>query len=101
MKPYFNTTYVQGVARPGPPQHIQAGGNPLAALLAIGSALKAIKPFTHAKTLLESHVGEKGKKSTAYKIGHGIASVGSSIGIGHTKKANKKKRKSSTSKRKK
>ena len=71
--------------------NVQAGGNPLAALLAVGAALKAIRPFGHAKNLLEDQVGDKGKKSTAYKIGHGIASVGNSLGIGHKKQRAKKK----------
>ena len=91
---FQNTAFVQGVPRQtGAGTHhrrrkhtAQAGGNPIAALIAVGTALKAMKPFSHGKTLLENVVSEKGKKTLGYKIGHVIASVGSSLGLGHKKK---------------
>lgn len=64
--------------------NIQAGGNPIAVLAGIGSALKYIQPFSKAKTLLEQHVGEKNKSGTLYKIAHGISSVGASLGLGQS-----------------
>jgi hypothetical protein len=69
----------------------QAGGFPLAPLIAIGSALKAMKPFTHGKALLEKVISEKGKNSLGYKIAHGIGSVGESLGLGHQKPRRRKR----------
>jgi hypothetical protein len=95
---FVNTAFIQQVPKQtagGGKKHQkkkQAGGFPLAPLIAIGTALKAMKPFTHGKALLEKAVSEKGKKSVAYKIAHGIGSVGESLGLGKQKPRRRKKK---------
>ena len=74
----------------------QAGGFALAPILAAGAAIHAglfkFQPFSKAKRALENNVGSKGKDSMAYKVGHKIASIGSSIGYGAPKKKKKSRK---------
>jgi hypothetical protein len=61
----------------------QAGGLPIIPLLTAAYAgLKAVQPFSKAKKVLEDHVPENKKNSLGFKIGHKIASIGSSLGFG-------------------
>ena len=74
----------------------QAGGFALAPILAAGAAIHAglskFQPFSKAKRALEDNVGSQGKDSMAYKVGHKIASIGSSIGYDAPKKKKKSRK---------
>ena len=74
----------------------QAGGFALAPILAAGAAIHAglskFQPFSKAKRALEDNIGSQGKDSMAYKVGHKIASIGSSIGYGAPKRKKKSRK---------
>ena len=73
----------------------QASGFALAPIIAAGAAIYAglskFQPFSKAKRALEDNIGQ-GKDSMAYKVGHKIASIGSSIGYGAKKKKAKSRK---------
>jgi hypothetical protein len=75
----------------------QAGGFAIAPILAAGAAIHAglskFQPFSKVKKALEENVGDKGKQTAIYKVGHKIASIGNSVGYGAKKKKKKKSHK--------
>ncbi len=71
----------------------QAGGLAVLPIITAGiEAAKKLKPATKAKEALEKKFGEKHANNILYKIAHGAASVGQSLGFGVAPPPKRKRR---------